>query len=64
LQILTHRWLEIILEEQSRKGKLSQKREEVAAKLKILATERQLMVLEWRADEAEEDRDAERRQYQ
>ncbi|MGD8269875.1 MAG: hypothetical protein PVH69_06845 [Desulfobacterales bacterium] len=50
LQILAHWSLENVLEEQSRKEDLSQLREEVAAKLKILAAERQQMVLEWRAD--------------
>ena len=49
LQILSHWSLENVLEEQSRKEELSQLREEVAAKLKILAAERQEMVLEWRA---------------
>ena len=49
LQILAHWSLENVLEEQSRKEELSLLREEVAAKLKILATDRQQMVLEWRA---------------
>ena len=49
LQILAHWSLENVLEEQSRKEELSLLREEVAAKLKILAAERQQMVLEWRA---------------
>jgi len=49
LQILAHWSLENVLEEQSRKEELSLLREEVAAKLKILAADRQQMVLEWRA---------------
>jgi hypothetical protein len=49
LQILAHWSLENVLEEQSRKEELSLLREEVAAKLKILAADRQQMVLEWHA---------------
>lgn len=50
LQILAHWALENILEEQSRKEELSQLREEVAVKLKIMGTERRQMVLQWRDD--------------
>ena len=49
LQILAHWSLENVLEEQSRKEELSLLKEEVAAKLKILAADRQQLVLEWDA---------------
>jgi hypothetical protein len=52
LQILSHWALENVLEEQSRKEELSQLKEEMTAKVKILAHERQKMVLEWRVDSA------------
>lgn len=52
LQILSHWALENVLDEQSRKEELSQLKEEMAAKVKILAHQRQQMVLEWRADSA------------
>lgn len=50
LQILAHWALENVLEEQSRKDELSRLREEVTAKLKMMAAERQDMVLEWPQD--------------
>lgn len=49
LRILAHWTLENILAEQSRKEELSQLKDEVAAKLKILTRERHQLVLEWRA---------------
>ncbi len=52
LQILSHWALENVLEEQSRKEEFSQLKEEMTAKVKILAHERQQMVLKWRADSA------------
>jgi hypothetical protein len=51
MRLSTTYWsLENVLEDQSRKEELSLLREEVAAKLKILAADRQQMVLEWKAD--------------
>jgi hypothetical protein len=47
LQVLAHQALEIILEEQSRKVELKQLKEELTAKLKMMAAERQQMVLKW-----------------
>jgi len=47
LQILSHWALENILEAQSRKEELSRLKEEVAAKMKVMSSERQDMVLEW-----------------
>lgn len=52
LQILSHWALENVLEEQSRKEEPSQLKEEMTAKVKMLAHGRQQMVLEWRADSA------------
>lgn len=52
LQILSHWALENVLDEQSRKEELSQLKEEMAVKVKILAHQRQQMVLEWRGDSA------------
>jgi len=50
LQILAHQALEIILEEQSRKAELEAVKDELTARIKIMAMERQKLVLEWKDD--------------
>jgi hypothetical protein len=50
LGILAHRSLENILDEQAREEELSQLKEEVGAKMQIIATQRRQMVLEWRSE--------------
>ena len=52
LRILSHWALENVLEEQSRKEELSKLKEEMTAKVKLLAHERHKMVLEWPDDSA------------
>ncbi|MDA8137633.1 MAG: hypothetical protein M0036_03175 [Desulfobacteraceae bacterium] len=54
LQILAHWALEKILEEKSREEELRDLRAEMTTKLKILETERQAMVLEWRSETAKQ----------
>jgi hypothetical protein len=46
LQILAHQALEIILEEQSRKGELKDLKDELTARIGMMARERQQMILE------------------
>jgi len=48
LQILAHQALEMILEEQSRKGELKELKDELTAQVGMMARERQRMILEWK----------------
>ena len=47
LQLLAHQALENIIEEQSRKAELDELKDELTAKMDIMASERRQMVLEW-----------------
>jgi hypothetical protein len=47
LEILGHQELEIMLEEQARKEELKQMKDELTAKIKMMAADRKQMVLEW-----------------